>query len=278
MNGFDRVVGEESCFHGHCSLPPTPQEYYAGLWSEVNALKEPISMPAEDTVNRPRQKNSLDKLLANFEFARIKEYVAKWSREAVQVQVTVTQVNTVQHSSPCPLDPELPSDACVNLENNEGRMDPELDELISSSTGTGFKTPGQQCPPNEGIWETGRTTAPGILTAGAGPSQGEDISSPTERVKNTRITADTTCLQQGHKTFSEQNKQFDLGGRRTKAPLWNAAVALLFLSAESWKASCLCFVFCRCSVCILFFPHYFSFQVIYLSKLKAMRRDQGSSR
>ena len=207
MNGFDRVVGEESCFHGHCSLPPTPQEYYAGLWSEVNALKEPISMPAEDTVNRPRQKNSLDKLLANFEFARIKEYVAKWSREAVQVQVTVTQVNTVQHSSPCPLDPELPSDACVNLENNEGRMDPELDELISSSTG------------NEGICETGRTTASGILTAGAGPSQGEDISSPTERVKNTRITADTTCLQQGHKTFSEQNKQFDPGGRRKKAPL-----------------------------------------------------------
>ena len=150
INGFDRVESEESCFHGHRSLPPTPQEYYAGLWSEVNSLKEAISMPAEDTVNRPRQKDSLDELLENFEFARIKEYVEKRSREEVGVQVTVTQVNTVQHSSPCPLDPELPSDACVNLENNEGRMDPEMDELISSSTGTGFKTPGQQCPPNEG--------------------------------------------------------------------------------------------------------------------------------
>ena len=32
MNGFDRVVeGEESCFHGHRSLPPTPQEYHASL-------------------------------------------------------------------------------------------------------------------------------------------------------------------------------------------------------------------------------------------------------
>ena len=32
MNGFDRVVEcEESCFNGHRSLPPTPQEYYAGL-------------------------------------------------------------------------------------------------------------------------------------------------------------------------------------------------------------------------------------------------------
>ena len=75
MNGFDRVEGEESCFHGHRSLSPTPQEYYAGLWSEVNSLKEAISMPAEDTVTRPRQKDSLDELLANFEFARIKEYV-----------------------------------------------------------------------------------------------------------------------------------------------------------------------------------------------------------
>ena len=32
-------------------------------------------MPTEDTVTRPRQKDSLDELLANFEFVRIKEYV-----------------------------------------------------------------------------------------------------------------------------------------------------------------------------------------------------------
>ena len=56
-------------------------------------------MPAENTVTRPRQKmmdvvdklrekkmaefrsDSLDELLANFEFARIKEYVEKRSRE-----------------------------------------------------------------------------------------------------------------------------------------------------------------------------------------------------
>ena len=32
-NGFDRVMeGEESCFPGHRSLPPTPQEYYASVW------------------------------------------------------------------------------------------------------------------------------------------------------------------------------------------------------------------------------------------------------
>ena len=60
-NGFDRVVeSEESCFYGHRSLPPTPQEHYAGLRHKLNALKEAISMPAEDTVTRPRQKDSLD--------------------------------------------------------------------------------------------------------------------------------------------------------------------------------------------------------------------------
>ena len=173
----------------------------------------------------------------------------------------VTQVNTVQHFSPCSLDPEPSPDVCVSLEDNEERMDPELDELKSSSAGTGFETPGQQCPQNEGIWETGRTTASAILTAGAGVGscQGGDISSPTERVNSTRITADTTCLQQGYKTFSKQNKEFDPGGRREKEPLWKAAVALLTFSAESWEASCLCFVLCLCTLCVLCFLKLFFF-------------------
>ena len=58
-NGFDRVMeGEESCFPGHRSLPPTPQEYYASLWCEVNALRDAISIPAK---SRPRQKDSMDR-------------------------------------------------------------------------------------------------------------------------------------------------------------------------------------------------------------------------
>ena len=126
MNGFDRVTGEESCFNGHRSLPPTPQEYYASLWSEVNALKAAIPMPTEDALNRPRQKDSLDELLANFEFARIKEYVEKRSRnEAAQVQVTVMQMNIVQDSSPYPFDPEPSPGVYVKLENTEaGKMGP----------------------------------------------------------------------------------------------------------------------------------------------------------
>ena len=210
-SGFDRVVDRgESCFYGHRSLPPMPQEHYAGLRHELNALKEAISIPAEDTVTRPRQKDSLDELLANFE--------------------------SVQHSSPCPLDPE-PSSVCGKLENNEGKMGPELKELESPSAGTGLETPGQQCPSNEGIWETGRTTASGILTAGVDSSQKENISSPTtesvdKRAKDTTTVADisskaSTPSKRRHKTFSEQNKQFDPGGRREKAPPWDAAVSLL---------------------------------------------------
>ena len=82
-NGFDRVVeGEENCFYYvHRSLPPTPEQYYTGLWSEIDALKDAISMPAE---SRHRQKDSLDELLVNFEFARIKKYVDKRSREEAQ--------------------------------------------------------------------------------------------------------------------------------------------------------------------------------------------------
>ena len=69
--------------------------------------------------------NGLKGELPDEKLAVIKRYVEKRSREAVQAQVTVTPVDTVQHCSPCPLDPEPSSDVCVKLENNEGRMDPE---------------------------------------------------------------------------------------------------------------------------------------------------------
>ena len=57
MNGFDRVAdGEKSWFHGHRSLPLTPQQYTASLRYEWQELKNAISMPAETTETRPWQK------------------------------------------------------------------------------------------------------------------------------------------------------------------------------------------------------------------------------
>ena len=56
LNGFDRVAdGEDNWFHGPPSLPPTPEEFAADLWCEVNALKDAISMPAR---TRPWQKTT----------------------------------------------------------------------------------------------------------------------------------------------------------------------------------------------------------------------------
>ena len=152
-------------------------------------------MPAENTVTRPWQKtmvfvDGLKEKLSDEELAVIKRYVEKRSREAEQAQVTVTPVDTVQHCSPCPPNPDMPSDVCFELKSNEGKMDPERGELESPSAGTGLETPGQQCPPNEGTWDQGRTTAAGFLTAGVGLNQGGNISSPTERAKNTKTFAD----------------------------------------------------------------------------------------
>ena len=268
MNGFDRVVeGEENWFHDYRSLPLTPEKYTASLKSELQKLENAISMPAE-TETRPWQKTMdfIDGLKGTFpdeELAVIKRYVEKRSREAPQTQVTVTPVNTVQHCSPCPPNPDMPSDVCFRLESSEGKMGPELKELESPSAGTGLKTPGQQRPSNEGTWDQGRTTAADFLTTGVGSNQRGNIFSPTtESVdtragnKSTRTIADispkaATPENRRHETTSEENKQLHSGGKREKAPPWNAAVTLLFFSGESWEAPCLCFVLCLYFLCAL---------------------------
>ena len=259
MNGFDRDVDREYDWR---SLPPTPQEFYASLRSDLQKLKDAISMPAENSVTRPCQKtvdfvDGLKGKLPDEELAVIKRYVEKWSREATQTQVTVTP-DTVQHCRPCSPSPDMPSDVCVKLDNNEGKMNPERGELKSSSAGTGLETPGHQCPPNAATWETGRTTAAGFLTACVGSSYGGNMLSPTERAKSTATLADisstaATPENRRHKTSSEENKQFDPDGKGEKAPPWNAAVTLLSFFGESWEAPCLCFVVSASTLCVFVF-------------------------
>ena len=226
-NGFDRVEDVD-----HRSLPPTPEQYYAGLWLEVNALKDAISMPLQLL----KLFNAIEQdTLSDEEYATLKRCMEKRVRETAQV-TAVTRDNTVQHCSPCSPNPDRPSGVLCNLENNEGEMDPrmkELEELTSSSTSTGLNTPGQLSPPNEGVWETGRIIADGILTAGVNSSQGGRTPSPPERSTSTRTFEDifsTAAIQENRrlKTFNELNKPFDPGGRGEKAPPWNAAVPLPF--------------------------------------------------
>ena len=211
-------------------------------------------MLAETTETRPWQKtmdlvDGLKGKLPDEELAVIKRYVEKRSREAAQAQVTVTPVDTVQHCSPCTLNPDMPPDACFKLESSEGKMGPELKELESPSTGTGLETPGQQCSPNEWTWDQGRTTADGFLTAGVGSNRRRNISSPTEHV-GTRAGTAATPEKHGDKTTSEENKQFDPGGKGEKAPLWNAAVTLPFVlcgECQAMGGSLLVLrVFCPC--------------------------------
>ena len=224
-NGFDRVEAVD-----HRSLPPTPEQYYASLWLEVNALKDAISMPLQllKLINAIEQDT-----LSDEEYATLKLCMEKRVRETAQV-TAVTRDHTVQPCSPCSPNPDRPSGVLCNLEN-EGTMSQEMEEPTSSSASTGLNTPGQLSPPNEGVWETGRITADSFLTAGVNSSQGGRTPSPPERSASTRNFADifsTAAIQENRrlKTFSEENKQFDPGGRGEQAPPWKAAVPLPFFS------------------------------------------------
>ena len=102
--------------------------------------------------------------LPDWELAEIKRYVEKRCRKEAQAQAQMT-AGTVQYCSPISPNPDMPSNAFVKLENNEGTTSQELEELTTSA-GTGLETPGQQGPPNEGTLEQRQTTASGFLTAG----------------------------------------------------------------------------------------------------------------
>ena len=188
-NGLDR---DDSWMYG--ARPLSPQEFTASLWAEVNELKAAISMPVRgDPSWQEYKRNIIRKIerdeVSDKDLAVIKRLVETRDRDAAQV--TVTQVSTVQHCSPIPQTPEPPSDVCFNLENNEGEMDPGLkEEPKSSSAGTGLETPGQQCPPNEGVWEQRQTTANGFVTVGMDSNQGGKTPSSHERSTSARTFAD----------------------------------------------------------------------------------------
>ena len=109
-NGFDRIAADDNLW-ASCQLPLTPEQFTQSLWSEVNALKDAISMPART----PWQKtiefvDGLKGKLPDVELAEIKRYVERRSREAARAQVTVTQVDTVQHHcNPISPNPDRPS-------------------------------------------------------------------------------------------------------------------------------------------------------------------------
>ena len=293
MNGFDRIAADDNQWVSR-PLPLTPKQFTQKLWSEVNVLKDAISMPAR---TRPWQKpmkfiDGPKGKLPDVELTTIKRYVERRSREAAQV--TVTPVSIVQHYIPCSPNPEMSPDVCFSLESNEGKVDPERDELESPSAGTGFETPGQQCHP---IWETGRTAADGFLTAGVGSNLGKHTSSTTKRVDTRAVRTTMTSsnsliiifLQQGHETKdkekgSQENKQFDPGGEGGEQPLpWNAVVMAVFSFLErTLGLGCRLFllrVFCFCvPACLLFSLFIHTIRGSYFQPAEKHERRRGSSR
>ena len=119
--------------------------------------------------------------------------------------MTAKSVGTVQYSSPISPNPDMPSNAFVKLENNEGTMSQELEELTSSSAGTGLETPGQQGPPNKGTLEQRQTTANGFLTAGVNSRQGGRTPSPPERSTSTRTFEDIFSTVLSKKTADSRH-------------------------------------------------------------------------
>ena len=191
--------------------------------------------------------------------------------------------DTVQHCSPCSPNPDMPSDVYFRLESSKDKMGPELKELESPSAGTGLETPGQQCPPNEGTWNQGRTTASGILTAGEGSSEKGNISSPTERATSTKTTADisltaATPSKRRHKTSSKKNKQLDRVEKERRPALERGCNSPFFFWGELERSL---LVIRLCSVCTLFvlcFLNYCFFQVMTSQRAERHEGRRESSR
>ena len=116
--GYDRTTADDSQWASR-PLPLTPDQFTQSLWSELNALRDEISMP-EGARFIPRANSFIKEIVqgtvdltdaikqstANMtdeEFAILKRLVEKRDREAAQV--TFTPVSTAQHCIPRSLNP-----------------------------------------------------------------------------------------------------------------------------------------------------------------------------
>ena len=223
--GFDRLAdGDNNWVIG--PLPPTPEQITASLWADLKELKDAMSLSGKDG-SRQKVKSFINELgrgtmsFTDGEFVMIKRFVERRGRDTAHV--TVAPVDTVQYCSPWSPSPKRSFNTRVYMENKdegmerieEGRMDPEQDQLEPPSASTGLETPGQQCHPN---WETGQTAATGCLPAGVGLSFGENTLSLAETTPPP-AASNSIFLQASRKPkANEENKQFDPGGKGGEPP------------------------------------------------------------
>ena len=265
-HGFDQIANGDNQWASR-PLPPTPEHFTASLWSDLNKLKDAISLSGNDGSSQ-RAKSFIKEIeqgtvsFTDEEFARIKRFVERRGRDAAHV--TVASIDTALPRSPRSRSSEISSDLCVSLERDkEGRMDPERDQLQSPSVCRGFETAGQQCHPN---WETGRTTTAGCLPAGVGSNLGGNTLSLAE-ITTPRAASNTIFLQANRKPkTNEENKQFDPGGKGEETPPWKAAVLVVFsFSGGNAGPGCRYLRFVLLSVLACLLDVYCSYQVIIFS-------------
>ena len=181
-------------------------------------------------MTRPWQKtidfvDGLKRKLPDEELAVIKRYVEKRSREASQVQMTAkcncrvggTQIIISWYGS---------QDARTTGSPERGDM-------------------GSRTNHRQRFLDRGR----GFKPRGRIPPTTECVDTQT-REKSTRITADTTFLQQGYKTFSEQNKRFDPRWEKREGPALEGGCSSTFFFWGKREGSLL--VFCLCPLCARF--------------------------
>ena len=128
------------------------------MWSDPNEVKDAISLSGKDGSSQ-RAKSFIKEIeqdtmsFTDKEFARIKRFVERRGRDAAHV--TVESINTALPCSPRSRSSEISSNVRVSLEKNEeGRMDPERDQLEPPSASTALKYP------DSSVTQTGRLDEP----------------------------------------------------------------------------------------------------------------------
>ena len=122
-HGYDQIADDDNQWASR-PLPLTSEQFTASLWSELNALKDAVSMP------RQKVRNHVSVIeqgkVSDEEFAMVKRIVERRGRDAAHA--TVAPVDTAQHRSPRSPTPETSFDTCVCVsmeKKDEGTMDPE---------------------------------------------------------------------------------------------------------------------------------------------------------
>ena len=191
-HGYDRIADADNQWASR-PLPLTPEQFTTSLWSNLQELKDAISMP------RQKVSNFISEIeqgkVSDEQFATNKRIVKRRGRDVAHA--TVAPGDTAHYCSPRSPTPEMSFDTRVRMEKKDedsekkdkGMMDPERGQLKPLSASTGLERPGQQCPPNG---ETGRATADGCLLVGMGSNLGGNTFFPAEIAVGTRPDSKST--------------------------------------------------------------------------------------